>query len=592
MTTLVTAWVSTQREPHFTVRTSDEYVLLARHVFSLGYPIIAFVDSSIQQQLEALADELSASVTFVPTEQHLTSADRMSKLQGLLNTGKIPGVLKNPHRDSADYFGIQLSKADWIHHASNLTDDSDLWWIDLGISHISPIVRDQAVAIPDAASCVIACDYRLIDHINQLPTDDRISYERNWPVAAGGMFAVRSAFAEEFRDLWWQIVDDFIAHEIAPTDELVLSQIALHDVRAATVDGIHQCLFESFTQSDAQNTSGQPDGQVSVSTALPALVHTSLATVTDLASVTAWLPGWSTFNPSIATDNNGTILCLIRSSNYDIDGYTYTNIDGSDTIKTRTQCLTLDSDLNVIDSFWINEPDIVLNEPKFPVHGIEDMRLAFDGTQWIVTGTIRQHDSHGHCRQIIAKLNIQSQSLEDVSIMASPVTPWATNIARVHEKNWMAMPSESVRQEFVWSTDPLVVVEWDWLTGNVAPKLGKPQVMNVHGLRGSTPFVNTPIGRLGIVHEVSRTHTWPTKLGGPARRYSHRFVVIDDSNGLAMSEPFSLVGECLEYAAGLAIVGPEVLVSFGQNDKTAHLLRIDLQEIQKLLHFWGLPDTV
>ena len=584
MTTLVTAWVSTQREPHFTVRTNDEYVLLARHVFSLGYPIIAFVDPSIQQQLEALADELSACVTFVPTEQHITSADRMSKLQGLLNTGKIPGVLTNPNRDSADYFGIQLSKADWIHHASNLTDDSDLWWIDLGLAHVSPIVRDQALAFPHGASCVIACDYRLIDHINQLATDDRKSFERNWPVAAGGMFAVRSAFAEEFRDLWWQIVDDFIVHEIAPTDELVLSQIALHDDRAATVDGIHQRLFESFSTAETNRNSDSTSSRALATTALPALVHTSSATVIDLASASGWLPGWSTFNPSVATDNNGTILCLVRSSNYDIDGYTYSNIDGSDDIKTQTQCLTLDSDFNVIDSFWIIEPDIIQREPQFPVHGIEDMRLAFDGAHWIVTGTIRQHDPQGYCRQIIAKLNVQSQSLEDVSIMASPVTPWATNIARVHEKNWMALPSESVRQEFVWSTDPLVVVEWDWLTGNVAPKLGKPQVMNVHGLRGSTPFVNTPIGRLGIVHEVSRTHTWPTKSGGPARRYSHRFVVIDDSNGLAMSEPFSFVGEGLEYAAGLALVDSQIVVSIGQNDKTAHLIRIHLQEVQKLLH--------
>lgn len=326
---------------------------------------------------------------------------------------------------------------------------------------------------------------------------------------------------------------------------------------------------------------------------LPVLGNLNSARASDLSTISSWDSDWTCFNPSIATDGDGKILCLVRSSNYVIKGYTYTIADGSEAIKTRTQCITLDSDFSVLDSFWIEEPEVFRANPLFPVHGIEDMRLSFDGLYWVVTGTIRQHDSEGYCRQIIAKLNIESQQLEDFCIMPSPITPWKTDLGRVHEKNWLTLDARENRQDLVWSTDPLVVLEWDWLTSSIGPKIGKPQILNTFGLRGSAPFVNTPIGRLGIVHEVSETYLWPNKSGFPSRRYAHRFVQLKDNLPTpVISEPFSFLGQGLEYASGLALIDSRLVIGFGQNDQTAHLFEIDLAEVAKLLHRPELFDSI
>lgn len=585
MTTLVTAWIPTDRPSHFTIRELDEYVLLARQVFALGYPVIAFVHECIQIQLAQLANEIRADVQFVPTNSHSTSPERAHEIGGLMRAGKTPDVMSNLAKDEASYLSIQLSKADWLVSASEISNDQDLWWIDLGLAHVSPTFAGQILQIPNQSECVIACDERVEHQLMTLDLSARTMYERNWPVAAGGMFGVRSTFVKEFREIWWSQVDQFIANKIAPTDELVLSQIALHEDRAAKVNGIHQNLFESFGNSPLELGS-KPSGSASIDESyLTSLISIDSAHVTNLSEISGWEPGWSCFNPSIATDNSGTILCLVRSSNYTVDGYQYTILDDSGAIKTRTQCLRLDSEFNILDSFWIADPEVIASAPQFPVHGIEDMRLSYDGNHWIVTGTIRQHDPKGYCRQVIAKLNLDSHQLEDSHIMPSPIAPWETNTTRVHEKNWLTLEARDSRQNLVWSADPLVVLEWDWVTQSLGPKTGKPQVLSTFGLRGSTPFIATPLGQLGLVHEVSRADSWTAKTDGPSRRYTHRFVLINEEVAAPMfSEPFSFAGEGLEYAAGIALIDSRIVISFGQNDQSAHLLEIHLSDVEKLMY--------
>jgi predicted GH43/DUF377 family glycosyl hydrolase len=585
MTTLVTAWIPTARQPHHSVRELDEYVLLARSVFALGFPVIAFVHESIEIQLAQLAGEIGVDVCFVPTVSHSTSPERAQEIGALIGARKTPDVMSNLAKDETSYISIQLSKADWLVSASEITKDEDLWWIDLGLAHVSPTLAGQVRQIPNQSECVIACDERVEHQLMTLDLSARTVYERNWPVAAGGMFGVRSTFVKEFRDIWWDQVDQFIANQIAPTDELILSQIALHDARAAKVNGTHQNLFESFGNSPLDSGS-KPSGSASTAAShLTSLISIDSAHITNLSEISGWEPGWSCFNPSIATDDSGKILCLVRSSNYTVDGYEYTIFDDSGAIKTRTQCLTLDSEFNILDLFWIADPEIVTSAPQFPVHGIEDMRLSFDGMHWIVTGTIRQHDPKGYCRQVIAKLNLDSHQLDDVHIMPSPIAPWKTDPTRIHEKNWLTLKARDHRHDLVWSADPLVILEWDWVTQSLGPKTGKPAVLSTFGLRGSTPFIATPLGQLGLVHEVSRADSWPDKSDGPSRRYTHRFVLINEEVRTSiLSGPFSFVGEGLEYAAGIALIDSRIVISFGQNDQTAHLVEIHLSEVEKLLN--------
>ena len=615
MTTLVTGWLPTNRESRHTIRAKSEYVLLARQLFKTQFPIIAFVHPDIRPDLEALAREHSTNVRFVETTSHEMNAERFHRLDSLLKSGKKPGVLTNPARDTTDYFAIQLSKADWINRASQLTNDDELWWVDLGLAHVSPINTDLQPVIPNGSQYVIACDARLVEIVDVLPADERDDRRRNWPSAAGGMFGVRSTAAQAFTDLWWNAFDELLTHDRATTDELVLSHIAFDSEDVYRANGIHQNLFESMSHASGQNaettTANSDDYQLnrpdhtlgsknSNSTQKrnsasrlteqdidETLTLTDLAgtQVLDLNQLEPWADGWSLFNPSIAVSNDDKIMCLVRSSNYTINGSTYSIVDGQDEISTHTMCVELDSDLNVIGNFWIDVTTALPGEPKFPVHGIEDMRLTHDGSNWIVNGTIRQHDVRGYCRQVIAELDIDAKKLRNAHIMASPITPWNLQVARVHEKNWMALPSPSEnRQRFMWSADPVVTVEWDWTTRNLATVFGKPNPINTHTLRGSTPFVSTSRGMIAMVHEVAPNQFPADGDSGPARRYLHRFIHLDAiSNEATASHPFALAGDALEYAAGITALHDEIVISFGQNDQSAHLLQVHQDEIFKLL---------
>ena len=615
MTTLVTGWLPTNRASAHTIRSTSEYVLLARQLFKTQFPIIAFVHKEIRAELEKLALELSASVQFVDISSHTMTDERYLRLDELLKSGKKPGVLTNPIRDTSEYFAIQMSKADWIEQASGLTIDDELWWVDLGLAHVSPINPDSQLKIPDASKYVIACDARLDDIVDVLPAAEREQRRIHWPSAAGGMFGVRSSAAKGFAELWWQTFDELLNHELATTDELVLSHIAFNSSDVHRVNGIHQNLFESMSHVSLRSTATDAAGPDTFELKRPDHAHASQnsqstqnrnstsgiaeqdidktlvladlpgAQVLDLKLLEPWAPGWSLFNPSVAVSSNDKILCLVRSSNYTIDGFTYSIVDDDEAIATHTMCVELDSSFNVINSFWIDVSAALTSEPKFAVHGIEDMRLNHDGSNWIVNGTIRQHDELGYCRQVIAVLDVERKQLRDAHIMPSPVTPWGLRVARVHEKNWMALPSTSEnRQRFMWSADPIVTVEWDWLTRNLATVFGKPNPINTHALRGSTPFISTSRGLIAMVHEVAPSQLSEVGDSGPARRYLHRFIHFDErTHEVTKSQPVALAGDALEYAAGLAIHGDEIVVSFGQNDHTAHVLRIHQNEIFKLL---------
>jgi hypothetical protein len=137
----------------------------------------------------------------------------------------------------------------------------------------------------------------------------------------------------------------------------------------------------------------------------------------------------------------------------------------------------------------------------------------------------------------------------------------------------------------MWSANPVVTVEWDWTSRNLATAFGKPNPINTHALRGSTPFVSTSRGMIAMVHEVASDQFPADGDSSPARRYLHRFIHLDAaSNEVNVSPSFALAGETLEYAAGMATHIDEIVISFGQNDRTAHLLRIHENEIFKILN--------
>jgi predicted GH43/DUF377 family glycosyl hydrolase len=81
-------------------------------------------------------------------------------------------------------------------------------------------------------------------------------------------------------------------------------------------------------------------------------------------------------------------------------------------------------------------------------------------------------------------------------------------------------------------------------------------------------------GWLFVIHEVEHSSV---------RRYRHRFVRLRTDGGLDASAPFSFTGHRIEFAAGLAPHGSQVLISFGVGDRVAAIARVALTEVLDLL---------
>ena len=96
------------------------------------------------------------------------------------------------------------------------------------------------------------------------------------------------------------------------------------------------------------------------------------------------------------------------------------------------------------------------------------------------------------------------------------------------------------------------------------------------GFRGGSQGIAVENGTLFVMHEVT--------VFGSRRVYSHRFVLFDETWELtATSSPFCFLDATVEFCAGLAQCGDQLVLSFGARDETAHLAVVDLSRAMATL---------
>jgi hypothetical protein len=102
-------------------------------------------------------------------------------------------------------------------------------------------------------------------------------------------------------------------------------------------------------------------------------------------------------------------------------------------------------------------------------------------------------------------------------------------------------------------------------------------VPKYNGLRGGTQL--SRIGDeawLGIGHQM--------KFVGGKKYYWHVFYLVDSRGSMtAASEPMKLVPNGIEFAAGLAIDGDRVIISFGVDDMKCYLGETALSAVLQVL---------
>ena len=278
--------------------------------------------------------------------------------------------------------------------------------------------------------------------------------------------------------------------------------------------------------------------------------------------------GWAAMNPSVI-NRHGNPLILIRTVNYAItqDGrYVMRSApDAPVVIDTRNWLMRLGPNGTVASSSLIHLPE--LPPPEFPlVRGFEDSRLfEWKGELWTIS-TVRELTREGWCEQVLSPIiNADGLRYGGQVIKVLPKE-------RRHEKNWMPWPREDGDLHFVYRLGCLIAPNGDFVCHH-------DNKLDLDHISGGTQVIEiAPKLYLALVHEAR------TIPGKSTRYYQHRFVeFFADGSVMNVSPPFFFHDRQIEFAAGLALFGSRLMVSYGVRDEEAWIATMDLDEVQRFI---------
>lgn len=275
---------------------------------------------------------------------------------------------------------------------------------------------------------------------------------------------------------------------------------------------------------------------------------------------------WPQFNPTIASDGKGGARMVVRTANYRLDGHGgYRFLDGDGVIRTRNYLVGLDSDLELVDVRPLVDTS---GAEVFPsrVQGFEDCRLVRRGEEWLATATVRDRNPEERCE--VALLALDDDRIAKVTVLPGPVPGR-------HEKNWMPFVVDR-RLELLYSCGPTVVFACEVASGELELRARHPAPPEAAAFRGSSQGASTTDGFLFVVHEAV--------AAGGGRSYSHRFVLLDETYRLSAYSPrFRFVHPGVEFCAGLAQHGQDLVLTFGVGDRAAGIAVVPSAEVLGLL---------
>lgn len=287
---------------------------------------------------------------------------------------------------------------------------------------------------------------------------------------------------------------------------------------------------------------------------------------------------WSAFNPSIGIAPDGSMAMTIRSSNYilkpEIGQY---EVVSGNLIKNRTWFCELTEDFKISNLREINYEKVpYLNVNVKMVRGAEDAKLFWRDGGWKFTAVLKEPDFGIPIPRIgVFELN------ETAKLMY--LGEHENEIPDVAEKNWMIPYDRNPNFDFIYNETSVVKDE----------KLIKLRESNdtISNLRGGSNLWDLGDGTyIGLTHKtfVKWINFYDAKSFGVKkshiRDYHHYFVRYDFTGKIVEISPaFKFINSGVEFGAGLIIKNDEVIVSFGRNDRTAYIGKINLKSVLNIL---------
>ena len=278
--------------------------------------------------------------------------------------------------------------------------------------------------------------------------------------------------------------------------------------------------------------------------------------------------GWSRFNPSIAIGPDG-LRMIVRSSNYRMSPQLrYTVLDTGVIIRTTNYLVDLGPDLQILTVEAIDDYALRPDPPPYPVSGFEDARLFRHRDAWWFSATVRDRHPLGICQ--IALIRLEGAWPQDMHLLS--------DAGDGHEKNWMPAPEDDDSGlRFVYRCEPTMILSFDDAAKNVVPEVSHAGPVIARHWSGGSQAIPVDGGRLALVHEA-------VDFDDGGRVYTHRWIWFDSAWRLArLSPPFIFHDRGVEYAAGLARRGDDLVVSYGIWDREAWLATLPVEEVLPLL---------
>jgi predicted GH43/DUF377 family glycosyl hydrolase len=280
------------------------------------------------------------------------------------------------------------------------------------------------------------------------------------------------------------------------------------------------------------------------------------------------IPDWPRFNPSITADAHGYSV-VVRSANYELLEPGHRMLDNTRQTRTVNHLLRLSHDLEVVSVHQLVD---ATGRTRFPtdVRGFEDCRLiVVDGVMHAVA-SVRDHEPDGWWT--MALLRLDGHHVTALDALPSPVR-------KVPEKNWVPFVKDG-ELRLVYKWQPLTVLDSDGVVQSKGNEITGGKIGGRVGWRGGTQGIAWGDGWLFVVHEVEQSSS---------RRYRHRFVEMSQDGQLRASQAFSFTGHRIEFAAGLTVMGDQLVISFGVGDRVPVLAMVPMDRVKDL--FEDLDDS-
>lgn len=338
-----------------------------------------------------------------------------------------------------------------------------------------------------------------------------------------------------------------------------------------------------------------------------------LTKIADASAILPWkvtpLPaspyrGMSAFNPCVHFDGD-TWRCVLRCADYSMPNGVTTLPDGArpNARTTKNALLVLDPRTwKPIETHLVRELDGLPRNEACTNVGYEDMRIFLTdkgGLQGIAASLhLARPISTG--RSVPPEQVIVSFDDRYNIVAAEPLRGTWSNVA---QKNWMPFDgAEEAR--FLYSIDRGVVFDEQGPIGDLAANLaplknprpenrgvtevkmmraptivsaGRAQPAGYSGIRGGSQLLHVGDDLwIGVGHEMRY------QVG--KKFYWHTFFLVDSSGAIvAKSQPMKLAPNGIEFAAGMAIAGDRLVISFGVDDAEAMIGETSLAAVRAQL---------